>query len=215
MIDVPTIVDADTGFGEPANTARSIQLLEDAGVAGCHIEDQINPKRCGHSDGVEVVDADVALRRIRGAVLGRRDPGFVIIARTDARAAVGLDAAIERAQAFVDAGADVIFPEALRSLDEYRRFRDAVDAPLMINLNEFGGRIPPTQQDVRDLGYELAVYPMTLMRLAMGAVADGIRHLLDEGSQHSLMDRMQTRDDLYELVDYDGHRMFDQSVMNG
>ncbi|MGL3148993.1 isocitrate lyase/PEP mutase family protein [Microbacterium sp. A82] len=215
MVDVPVIVDADTGFGEPANTARSIQLLEDAGVAGCHIEDQINPKRCGHSAGVEVVDAELALRRIRGAVLGRRDPDFVIIARTDARAAVGLDAAIERAQAFVAAGADVVFPEALRSLEEYRRFREAVDVPLMINLNEFGGRVPLTQAEVRDLGYQLAVYPMTLMRLAMGAVADGIRHLLDAGSQHALMGRMQTRDALYELLDYDGHARFDQQVIDG
>ena len=215
MVDIPAIVDADTGFGEPANTARSIQLLEDAGIAGCHIEDQINPKRCGHSEGVEVVDIDIALRRIRGAVLGRRDSEFVIIARTDARAAVGLEAAIERARAFVDAGADVVFPEALRSPDEYRRFRAAVDVPLMINLNEFGGREPFTQQEVRDLGYQLAVYPMTLMRLGMGAVVDGIRHLLDEGSQHALMDRMQTKDELYELLDYDGHALFDQSVIGG
>lgn len=215
MVDVPAIVDADTGFGEPANTARSIQVLEDAGIAACHIEDQVNPKRCGHSAGVEVVDADLALRRIRAAVLGRRDPAFVIIARTDARAAVGLDAAIERAQSFVDAGSDVIFPEALRSPEEYRRFRDAIDVPLMINLNEFGGRDPLTQQEARDLGYQLAVYPMTLMRLAMGAVADGIRHMLREGSQHALMDRMQTRDELYALLDYDGHAAFDQAVMTG
>jgi len=215
MVDVPAIVDADTGFGEPANTARSIQLLEDAGIAGCHIEDQINPKRCGHSEGVEVVDVDIAVRRIRGAVLGRRDAGFVIIARTDARAASGMDAAIERARVFVDAGADVVFPEALRSPDEYRRFRDAVDAPMMINLNEFGGRAPFTQQQVRDLGYQLAVYPMTLMRLAMGAVADGVRDLLAEGSQHDLMDRMQTRDALYELLDYDGHAAFDETILHG
>ena len=215
MVDIPVIVDADTGFGEPANTARSIQLLEDSGIAGCHIEDQINPKRCGHSEGVEVVDAEIALRRIRGAVLGRRDPGFIVIARTDARAAVGLDAAIERAAAFVDAGADAIFPEALRSIDEYRRFRRAIDVPLMINLNEFGGRTPPTQQEVRDLGYQLAVYPMTLMRLAMGAVVRGVHHLLDEGSQLALMDQMQTRDELYDLLDYAGHERFDQAVIGG
>lgn len=215
MVDVPAIVDADTGFGEPANTARSIQLLEDAGISGCHIEDQINPKRCGHSDGVEVVDADIALRRIRAAVLGRRDQDFVIIARTDARAAVGLDDAIDRARAFVDAGADVIFPEALRSAQEYRRFRDAIDVPLMINLNEFGGREPFTQDEVRDLGYQLAVYPVTLMRLAMGAVVDGIRHILDVGSQHALIDAMQTRDELYDVLDYSGHARFDQAVLGG
>ncbi|WP_144875925.1 oxaloacetate decarboxylase [Microbacterium sp. 1.5R] len=213
MVDVPALVDADTGFGEPANAARTIQMFEDAGIAGCHIEDQINPKRCGHSDGVEVVDADPALRRIRGAVLGRRDPEFVIIARTDARAAVGLDAAIERAQSFVDAGADVIFPEALRSPEEYRRFRAEIDVPLMINLNEFGGRVPLTQQEVRDLGYQLAVYPMTLLRLAMGAVTDGIRVLLEQGTQEGLMAGMQTRDELYALLDYDGHAAFDREVI--
>ncbi|MFJ6654327.1 oxaloacetate decarboxylase [Microbacterium sp. NPDC091313] len=213
MVDVPTLVDADTGFGEPANAARSIQLLEDAGIAGCHIEDQINPKRCGHSAGVEVVDEETGVRRIRAAVLGRRRPEFVIIARTDARASMGLDAAIERARRFVDAGADAVFPEALRGPEEYARFRAAVDAPLMLNLNEFGSRPPLTQAEARDLGYQVAIYPMTLMRLAMRAAAEGLRVLLRDGSQHALVDSMMTRDDLYDVLDYAGHESFDRRVL--
>ncbi|MET0297782.1 MAG: isocitrate lyase/phosphoenolpyruvate mutase family protein [Microbacterium sp.] len=215
MVDIPAVVDADTGFGEPANAARTIQSLEDAGVSGCHIEDQVNPKRCGHSDGVEVVAEDAAVRRIRAAVAGRRRKDFVIIARTDARAAVGLDAAIERAQAFVDAGADAVFPEALRDHGEYARFRAAVDAPLMINLNEFGGRPPLTQAEARDLGYQLAVYPMTLMRLAMGAAAAGLREILERGSQARSLEDMQTKDDLYGLLDYSGYERFDDAVLRG
>lgn len=213
MVDIPSIVDADTGFGEPANAARTIQSLEDAGVAGCHIEDQINPKRCGHSAGIEVVDEEASIRRIRAAVAGRRRKDFVIIARTDARAAIGLDAAIERAIAFVAAGADVVFPEALRGPDEYARFRQAIDVPLMLNLNEFGGRPPLTQTEARDLGYQLAVYPMTLMRLAMGATARGLRHILDEGSQAGVMDDMQTKDELYDTLDYEGYARFDERVL--
>jgi len=214
MVDVPTVVDADTGFGEPANAARTIQLLEDAGVAGCHIEDQINPKRCGHSHGVEVVDDETSVRRIRAAVAGRREADFVIIARTDARTALGVDDAIERARAFVDAGADVIFPEALRSPEEYARFRNAIDAPLMINLNEFGGRPALTQAEARNLGYQIAIYPMTLMRLAMGAAAEGLRGILSDGSQHALLHRMQTRDEMYGLLDYEGYARFDADVLH-
>ncbi|WP_298040567.1 isocitrate lyase/phosphoenolpyruvate mutase family protein, partial [uncultured Microbacterium sp.] len=178
------------------------------------IEDQINPKRCGHSGGVEVVEADIAVRRIRGAVQGRRDPDFVIIARTDARVSLGLEAAIERARSFVDAGADVIFPEALRTADEYRQFRQAIDVPLMINLNEFGGRVPLRQQEVRDVGYQLAIYPMTLMRLAMGAVSRGVRHILGEGTQEELLREMQSKDQLYDLLDYFGHGEFDREVIS-
>ncbi|MDN3495479.1 isocitrate lyase/phosphoenolpyruvate mutase family protein [Planococcus sp. APC 4015] len=214
VVGIPTVVDADTGFGEPANAARTIQSLEDAGVAGCHIEDQINPKRCGHSAGVEVVDADIAVRRIRAAVAGRRRKDFVIIARTDARASVGLDAAIERARAFVAAGADAVFPEALRTPEEYARFRAAIDVPLMLNLNEFGGREPLTQDEARDLGYQLAVYPMTLLRAAMGAAAAGLRAILHEGSQSSAMSGMQTKDELYDLLDYPGYARFDEAVLH-
>src|SRR5690606_25426381 len=138
MTDLPAIIDADTGFGEPMNVARTIQELEDAGLVGTHIEDQINPKRCGHLDGKSVVDEDTAIKRIRAAVDARRDDNFLIMARTDIRAVDGLDAAIDRAKKLVDAGADAIFPEAMRDLSEFEAVRNAVDVPILANMTEFG-----------------------------------------------------------------------------
>lgn len=212
VVDLPVIVDADTGFGEPLNAARSVQALEEAGLAGCHIEDQVNPKRCGHSEGVDVVESAVAVQRIRAAVAARRDPDFTIIARTDSRAVHTLEHALDRARAFVDAGADVVFPEALKSEAEYEAFRAAVDVPLMINLNEFGRGTPPTLERVRDLGYAVAVYPMTLMRLAMGAVERGYEQIRSSGTQQALLPQMQTKERLYELLGYDDYTAFDDGV---
>jgi len=212
MIDVPLIVDADTGFGEPLNTARSIQTLEDAGVAGCHIEDQVNPKQCGHSEGIQVVSRQLALQRISAAVAARRDPNFLIIARTDARSAVGIDEAIARGKAFRDAGADVVFAEALSGPEEVTKFRDEVNAPLMVNLNEFGSHEPLTVDQLSDLGIAIAIYPMTLTRLAMGAVQRGIGTILASGSQLSLLPDMQTKDELYGLLGYTEYHAFDNRV---
>lgn len=212
MVDVPVIVDADTGFGEPLNAGRSVQALEDAGVAGCHIEDQVNPKMCGHSDGIDVVSTELAVRRIRAAVDARRDDDFVIIARTDARAVHGMGEALDRARAFADAGADVIFPEALEGRHEYEAFRAATSLPLMINLNEFGRAEPLSLAQVADLGYEIAIYPMTLMRLAMGAVERGIDSLREHGTQRSLVAGMQTKERLYEVLEYDAYGDFDDKV---
>src|SRR3954447_4522589 len=138
MTDLPALVDADTGFGEPMNVARTVQELENAGLAGCHIEDQFNPKRCGHLDGKNVVDLDTATKRIRAAADARRDPNFLIMARTDIRAVEGLDAAKDRAKALVEAGADAIFPEAMATLEEFQAIRDAVDVPILANMTEFG-----------------------------------------------------------------------------
>jgi methylisocitrate lyase len=135
---LPALVDADTGFGEPMNAARTVQLLEDAGVAGLHIEDQVNPKRCGHLDGKDVVGRDTAVKRIKAAVAARRDPAFVIAARTDAAAVNGLDDAIDRARAYADAGADLIFPEAMTGEADFERMRAAVDVPILANMTEFG-----------------------------------------------------------------------------
>ena len=138
MTELPAIIDADTGFGEPMNVARTIQTLEDAGLAGMHIEDQVNPKRCGHLDGKEVVDESTAPKRIRAAVDARRDPNFLIMARTDIRAVEGMDAAVDRAKALVDAGADAIFPEAMRTLAEFERMAAELDVPILANMTEFG-----------------------------------------------------------------------------
>ena len=213
VTDLPTLVDADTGFGEPLNAARTLQTLEDAGVAGCHIEDQVNPKRCGHSDGVEVVDADTAVHRIRAAVSARRDPEFLVIARTDARGPCGLDAAIDRARAYVLAGADVVMADALRGPEEYREFRRAISAPLLANLNEFGAGEPLTVAEAREIGIDAVIYPMTLLRAAMGAAQRCLETVLVDGSQRAVVPEMQTKDDLYELIGYDSYAAFDEDVL--
>jgi methylisocitrate lyase len=212
--DLPVLIDADTGFGEPLNLARTIHALEAAGVAGCHVEDQVNPKRCGHLDHKAVVDRDTMVRRIRAAVAARRDPAFVICARTDARAMEGLDAAIERARAYVDAGADMIFPEALVDERELAAFRVAVDVPLLANMTEFGKSPLLDVRTLASLGFNVVIYPVTTLRLAMGAVEDGLRALSEHGSQQSIVDRMQTRARLYELLGYEGYAAFDASVFN-
>ncbi|GEA90043.1 methylisocitrate lyase [Cellulomonas cellasea] len=212
VTDLPTLVDADTGFGEPMNVARTVQALEDAGVAGCHIEDQVNPKRCGHLDGKQVVDEATAVQRIRAAVEARRDPGFLIMARTDVRAVHGLDAAIERGRALVEAGADALFPEALLGEDELAAFRAAVDVPLLANMTEFGKGELLTTSRLAELGYAIALYPVTLLRLAMGAAERGLDEILATGTQAGVVGSMQTRAELYDLVDYAGYGRFDAGV---
>lgn len=214
MTNLPALVDADTGFGEPMNVARTVQGLEDAGLAGCHIEDQVNPKRCGHLDGKDVVDDETALRRVRAAVDGRRDPDFLVVARTDARAVVGLDAAIDRARALVDAGADAVFPEALTGPEEFAAFRAALDVPLLANMTEFGKGRLLTAQQLTDLGMNIVIYPVTLLRLVMGAASAGLDEILAEGTQEGLLDRMQTRAQLYDLLDYAAYGHFDEDVFN-
>jgi methylisocitrate lyase len=214
VTDLPAIVDADTGFGEPMNVARTVQGLEDAGLAGCHIEDQVNPKRCGHLDGKQVVDTDTALQRIRAAVDGRRDPNFLVMARTDIRAVDGLAASVERAKALVDAGADAIFPEAMTGPEEFAAIRAAVDVPLLANMTEFGKGQLLTAQQLEDLGMNIVIYPVTLLRLAMGAAMSGLDTILADGTQAGLLDRMQTRAELYELLDYESYSHFDSDVFN-
>jgi methylisocitrate lyase len=206
---LPTLVDADTGFGEPLNVARTVTTLEQAGIAGCHIEDQLNPKRCGHLDHKQVVPQEEMLRRLRAAVAARHDPNFVICARTDARAVEGLDAAIERARAYVATGADMVFPEALRDERDFERFRAAIDVPLLANMTEFGKTPLLDTETLNELGFNLVIYPVSALRLAMGAVEDGLRTLAADGTQASLVVRMQTRARLYELLDYDAYRAFD------
>ncbi|MEU2879278.1 methylisocitrate lyase [Streptomyces sp. NPDC007070] len=212
--DLPVLVDADTGFGEPMNAARTVQLMEDAGLAGLHLEDQVNPKRCGHLDGKSVVPAEDMVRRLRAAVDARRDPDFLLMARTDARSVEGLTAAIDRAKAYVDAGADAIFPEALADEAEFEAFRKAVDVPLLANMTEFGKSRLLDARTLHDLGYDIALYPVTLLRLAMGAVEDGLRTLAAEGTQKSLLPRMQTRSRLYELLGYQDYSAFDSAVFD-
>ncbi len=212
VTDLPALVDADTGFGEPMNVARTVQLIEDAGLAGLHIEDQVNPKRCGHLDGKEVVDESTALKRIRAAVSGRRDPNFVIMARTDIRGVEGMQAAADRAKKLVDAGADAIFPEAMGSLEEFAAIRAAVDVPILANMTEFGKSELFTTQQLADVGVNIVIFPVSLLRLAMGAAERGLETIIAEGSLTSKVGEMQTRARLYELVDYAGYSNFDDNI---
>ncbi|TAJ48108.1 MAG: methylisocitrate lyase [Herbiconiux sp.] len=214
MTNLPTLIDADTGFGEPMNVARTVQTLEDAGVSGLHIEDQVNPKRCGHLDGKAVVDADTAVKRIRAAVDARRDPNLLIMARTDIRANDGLGAAIDRAKQLVDAGADAIFPEAMADLSEFAAMRAAIDVPLLANMTEFGKSELFTEQQLADVGMNLVIYPVSLLRIAMGAAERGLDQLVAEGSLKGQVSGMQTRARLYELLDYSAYNSFDTSVFN-
>jgi len=214
MTDLPALVDADTGFGEPLNVARTIQELENAGLAGCHIEDQVNPKRCGHLDGKSVVDADTAVRRIQAATQARRDENFLIMARTDIRAADGLDAARERAQALVAAGADAIFPEAMKTLEEFAAIREAVDVPILANMTEFGQSRLFTLQELSSVGVNMVIYPVTLLRSALGAAERVLETLKADGTQEAAVPDMLTRARLYELVDYPAYNSFDTGVFN-
>ncbi len=217
LTDLPCIIDADTGFGEPMNVARTIQELEDAGLAGCHIEDQFNPKRCGHLDGKNMVDLETAVKRIRAAVDARRDPNFLVMARTDLRAVEGLDAAIARMKALVEAGADAIFPEALKDLGEFEtvcRELEPLGVPVLANMTEFGKSELFTRDQLADAGVSMVIYPVTLLRSSMGAserVLDAIR---TEGTQQSQVDQMLTRARLYELVDYEAYNRFDTGIFN-
>ncbi|MEW1835731.1 methylisocitrate lyase [Microbacterium sp. NPDC079995] len=210
--ELPAIIDADTGFGEPMNVARTIQTLEDAGIAGAHIEDQVNPKRCGHLDGKAVVDEGTALKRIRAAVDARREPNFLVIARTDIRAVEGLDAATDRARKLVDAGADAIFPEAMRTLEEFAAVRAAVDVPILANMTEFGKSDLFTVDQLRDVGVNIVIWPVSLLRMAMGAAERALDTLIDEGHLTSRLDEMQHRADLYDLIDYESYNHFDTNV---
>ncbi|MGP9537539.1 methylisocitrate lyase [Brachybacterium sp. AOP43-C2-M15] len=212
--DLPCLIDADTGFGEPMNVARTIQEFEDAGLAGCHIEDQVNPKRCGHLDGKTMVDLDTAVQRIRAAADGRRDEDFLIMARTDLRATDGLEAAIERMRALVDAGADAIFPEALKDLGEFERVCAALDVPVLANMTEFGKSRLFTREQLASAGVAMVIYPVTLLRSAMGAAERVLETILETGTQEARVPEMLTRARLYELVDYESYDRFDTSVFD-
>jgi methylisocitrate lyase len=209
MSGLPTLIDADTGFGEPLNAARTVQVLEELGLAGCHIEDQVNPKRCGHLEGKEVVPAHEMRQRIRAAADARRDSRFVICARTDARAIEGLGAAVERAKSYLDAGADMLFPEALKDALEFEKFKKAVDAPVLANMTEFGKTDLLDVGALASAGVNIVIYPVTLLRLAMGAAQRGLSEIASLGTQEGLVEQMQSRAELYELLGYDDYTAFD------
>lgn len=214
VTELPVLADADTGFGEPINVARTVQELEEAGVAALHIEDQVNPKRCGHLDGKQVVDDSTATKRIRAAVDARRDPNLVIVARTDIRAVEGLEVTIARAKRLADAGADAVFPEALESLAEFEAVRAAVDVPMLANMTEFGKSELFTTASLRDVGVNVVIWPVSLLRMAMGAAERALSTLRTEGTLASHLEDMQHRRDLYDLVGYEDYNRFDESIFN-
>lgn len=211
---LPAIIDIDTGFGEPMNVARTVIELEEAGICGCHLEDQANPKRCGHLDGKTLVEVSDMVKKVKAACAARRDSNFLIIARTDARTSEGLDSAIARAKAYVDAGAEMIFPEALADEKEFARFRSEIRVPLLANMTEFGKSPLLSASQLSELGYNLVIYPVTSLRLAMKAVEEGLREIKEKGSQSTLLDKMQHRKRLYELVRYEEYNKFDQTIFN-
>lgn len=214
VTELPAIIDIDTGFGEPMSAARTVQVMEEQGIAGCHLEDQENPKRCGHLDNKSVLPVADVVKKIAAAAKAKRDPNFILIARTDARASEGLDKAIDRAKAYVDAGADMIFPEAMGDESEFAAMRKALTVPLLANMTEFGKSKLLNTTQLENLGYNLVIYPVTTLRLAMGAIDRGLDVIKKEGTQESLLDQMQHRKDLYALLRYEEYNSFDQNIFN-
>jgi len=211
-VTLPCIADADTGYGDTLNVARAVREFEDAGLAGVHIEDQVSPKRCGHLDGKQVVPAGEMAAKIAAAVKARRDPDFLLIARTDARSVTSLDDALDRAHLYLDAGADAIFPEALATREEFAEFARRVDAPLLANMTEFGKSPLLTVEELSTLGYRIVIFPMTQFRVMMRAAETALRELRETGTQQGFTDGMQTRTELYQLIDYPAWQRFDKEI---
>lgn len=199
---IPMIADADTGYGGPENAARTVRMLEAAGVSGVHLEDQEFPKRCGHLEGKRLVPREEFCEKIAAAAAAKASPDFLLLARTDARGVEGYDAAVSRAHAYLQSGADGVFPEALESREEFARFAKDVDTVLLANMTEFGKTPYLTADEFAEMGYDLVIYPVTLQRCAMKATQEALRALKVEGSQRSIVGRMQTRAELYELLGY-------------
>lgn len=209
-VTVPVIVDADTGFGDTANVERTIVELERAGAAAIQLEDQELPKRCGHLSGKSLISVDAMCAKIRAAAGVRYDDDTVILARTDARGVEDFDAAVDRAKRYLDAGADWIFPEALATREEFEAFAKAVEVPLVANMTEFGKSPLLGFEELADMGYRVVLYPVTLLRVAMKAIESTLAILSAEGTQHEILDLMQTRQELYDLLEYDSYELRDR-----
>ena len=199
---LPGLADADTGFGGLLNVARTVQKLEQAGFCGLHIEDQQSPKKCGHLNHKSLISLSEMQKKIQTALKARRDPDFLIVARTDARGVEGMESAIKRAKAYIEAGAEALFPEALKTPAEFRQFRSAVDGPLIANMTEFGQSELLSFTQLESMAYNIILYPVTLWRLALKAVKDGLEQIKAEGHQKNLTDKMLTRKALYHLLNY-------------
>jgi methylisocitrate lyase len=208
---LPLLSDADTGFGEALNVERTVRLFETAGAAGIHLEDQQLPKRCGHLSGKQLVEPEVMAARVRAAAAARRDPDFVLIARTDARGVTGFDDAVKRGRLYLEAGADAIFPEALETAAEFAAFARAVPAPLLANMTEFGRSPNLDFADLAGMGYRMILYPLTAFRSALQAARDTLADLRARGHQRDRLPAMLTRAELYDLLDYSGYEARDRA----
>ena len=202
-VEAPAVCDADTGFGEALQVMRTVQAFERAGLAGIHLEDQQAPKRCGHLDGKTLISTEEMQRKLAAAAAARENPDFTLIARCDARAVEGFDAAVERGLRYLESGADAVFIEALETEEEFGRYADLVQAPLLANMTEFGKTPDLTAQQFSDLGYRMVIFPMTAFRVMMKAVEGVFAELKERGTPGALKDRMQTRRELYDLLRYD------------
>ena len=207
--DLPSVVDADTGF---QNCKKTIETFENLGLSGCHIEDQIDEKRCGHLDNKEIIPLKQMEKKIKSCVSARKDKNFLIIARTDANTVEGLDKTIDRIKAYENAGADIIFPEALINEKEFEKIRKNSRVGLLANMTEFGKSKLLSANELENLGYNIVIYPVTTQRLAMKNVEDGLRVIFTDGHQNNIIDRMQTRKRLYELVEYEKYNTPDKKI---
>ena len=211
VTNLPTIVDIDTGF---KSCKESIETFEKIGISAVHLEDQIEQKRCGHLDNKELIPKEIMAKKIKECVSTKKDKNFKIIARSDARSVEGLDKMIERCKAYVDAGAEVIFPEALKDESEFEKVRKSLDCYLLANMTEFGKSKLLNYKDLENLGYNIVIYPVTTQRLAMKSVEDGLRVIFNDGHQNNIIDKMQTRKRLYELVEYEKYNSLDEKIYN-
>ena len=211
VTNLPTIVDIDTGF---KSCEKTIQTFEEFGVAAVHLEDQIERKRCGHLENKELISTEKMVEKIKECVKAKKDTNFKIIARSDARSVEGLDKMIDRCKAYIDAGAEIIFPEALRDEKEFETVRKSLDTYLLANMTEFGKSKLLDYNVLENLGFNIVIYPVTTQRLAMKSVEDGLRAIFDDGHQNNIIDKMQTRKRLYELVDYEKYNSLDEKIYN-
>jgi len=209
VTDLPSIVDADTGF---KNCKKTIDTFENLGLTGCHIEDQIDEKRCGHLDNKQIIPSEEMVKKIKSCVSARKDKNFLIIARTDANIVEGLDKTIDRIKAYEEAGADIIFPEAMKDEKEFEKIRKNSQVGLLANMTEFGKSKLLSANELQNLGYNIVIYPVTTQRLAMKNVEDGLKIIFKEGHQNSIIHKMQTRKRLYELVEYEKYNKLDKKI---
>ncbi len=209
---VPLIVDVDTGFGEAINVMRTVRIMEEAGAAAVQIEDQVLPKKCGHLSGKQLIPAEEMAKKIRAATEARSDPDFVIVARTDARGVVGFEEAVWRAQLYLEAGADVIFPEALTSREEFAEFARRVKAPLLANMTEFGKTPYITVREFEEMGYKIVIFPVTTFRAAMGAARKVLTEIMEKGTQKNVLDQLMGRQEFYQLIGYWDYEKIDARI---